>query len=110
MSRKPAAHRAYARGWNIVASLRGRSYAKRLGSIGRAVWSDFEAWPELVTEGVNGMGFGDAAGLAKLLVDVLSDDEKMGKLREGATRETERRWDGEWDNVAGRVLKIGGAR
>ncbi|SNX87951.1 uncharacterized protein MEPE_06662 [Melanopsichium pennsylvanicum] len=29
------AHRQYARGWNIVASLRGRSYAGRMRSIGR---------------------------------------------------------------------------
>jgi beta-1,4-mannosyltransferase len=73
-------------------------------------WSNFEAWPELVVEGVNGRGFGSADELAGLLVEHFSGSEggmKLKNLREGAMRETGRRWDGEWESVAGRVLGFG---
>ena len=73
-------------------------------------WSEFEAWPELVTEGVNGRGFGSAARLAELLEEYLSSEQKLGRLREGAMKETQRRWDDEWDSVAAKVLKIGEVR
>ena len=71
-------------------------------------WSEFEAWPELVMEDVNGKGFGSAEGLAELLLEYLGDERKLASLREGAMRETARRWDDEWDGVAAKVLKIGG--
>lgn len=68
-------------------------------------WSRFEAWPELVTEGVNGKGFGSADELCGLLVDLFGDGGKaLGRLRGGAMEETGRRWDDEWDPVMGRVL------
>ncbi|TID22389.1 hypothetical protein E2P81_ATG11492 [Venturia nashicola] len=69
-------------------------------------WSKFEAWPELVTEDVNGKGFGSAEELAGLLAEVLGTDEKLARLREGAMLECERRWDEEWDPVAGRLLGL----
>jgi beta-1,4-mannosyltransferase len=70
-------------------------------------WCEFEAWPELVTEDVNGKGFGSAAQLDELLVEYLPHTEKLSQLRQGAMKETERRWDEEWDAVAAKVLKIG---
>ncbi|KAF2457475.1 putative beta-1,4-mannosyltransferase [Lineolata rhizophorae] len=70
-------------------------------------WSDFEAWPELVQEGVNGRGFKSSDQLKQLLVDLLNEGAgQLDKLREGALRECGRRWDEEWDPVAGRVLGL----
>lgn len=69
-------------------------------------WSRFEAWPELVTEGVNGMGFGSAAELAERLVALFGDDHQLETLRVGAQRESSRRWDDEWDPIAGSLLGL----
>ncbi|KAF2671091.1 putative beta-1,4-mannosyltransferase [Microthyrium microscopicum] len=70
-------------------------------------WSDFEAWSELVQEGVNGKGFQDAQGLEKLLVGLFSDDgRQLEKLKAGAMKECDRRWDNEWNSVAGRVFGV----
>lgn len=69
-------------------------------------WSKYEAWPELVKEDVNGKGFGSSQQLTELLATYLSDDVKMAKLREGAMKECKRRWDAEWDPVAGRLLRF----
>jgi len=70
-------------------------------------WSAFEAWSELVREGVNGMGFDSASGLAGLLKDLCHDGgTRLAKLREGAMRETDNRWDTEWDKVAGRIFGL----
>lgn len=68
--------------------------------------SRFEAWPELVTEGVNGMGFGSSGELSAILVDLLGNPNKLEKLRAGAERESSRRWDDEWDPVAGKLLRL----
>jgi beta-1,4-mannosyltransferase len=69
-------------------------------------WSRFEAWPELVIEDVNGKGFGSAEELAGLLSEYLSEDEKLQRLRGGAMKECRRRWDDEWNPVAGRLLAL----
>jgi beta-1,4-mannosyltransferase len=70
-------------------------------------WNKYEAWPELVTEGVNGLGFGSADELLDLLLDLLGDDgTSLLKLRQGALNESKRRWDDEWDPVAGKVLEL----
>jgi beta-1,4-mannosyltransferase len=69
-------------------------------------WSKFDAWSELVTEDVNGKGFGSADELVELLAVYFSHDEKLQKLREGAMKECKRRWDDEWDPVAGRLLRL----
>jgi len=72
-----------------------------------AGWSKFEAWPELVTEGENGRGFESAEGLAKVLEELFGGDEReLSRLREGATREGERRWEDEWMPVAGQLLRL----
>ena len=70
-------------------------------------WGDFEAWPELVKENVNGRGFGTAEELRGVLVELFgSDGEELVRLRDGATREGKRRWDDEWDPVAGKLLGV----
>ena len=72
-----------------------------------AGWSRFEAWPELVREGVNGRGFESAQGLARVLEELFrGGGEELEGLRKGALRECERRWEGEWGPVAGRLLKL----
>lgn len=69
-------------------------------------WDRFEAWPELVTEGVNGMGFCSSAELAERLVLLFGDDHTLETLRAGAQKESSRRWDNEWDPIAGSLLGL----
>ncbi|KAJ9239432.1 CAZyme family GT33 [Paecilomyces variotii] len=69
-------------------------------------WDRFEAWPELVTEGVNGRGFGSAEELVQHLVDLFGNPAKLATLREGALKEGSRRWDDEWDPVAGKLFGL----
>lgn len=69
-------------------------------------WDKFEAWPELVKEGVNGAGFHDAVGLDKLLEALFGHGNgRLDRLRQAALKESERGWEGEWP-VAAKVLKI----
>lgn len=66
-----------------------------------AGWGDFEAWPELVHEGINGKSFSDTAGLQAVLMQLFGGDEGLlRRLKEGAMEEGKRRWDEEWDNAA----------
>lgn len=67
-------------------------------------WNRFEAWPELVTEGVNGRGFGSANDLLEQLEDLFGHPAKLETLRAGALRESTRRWHDEWDPIAGKLL------
>lgn len=70
-------------------------------------WSSFEAWAELVVEGVNGRGFTTAADLKAVLVDLFgSDNTQLQALQAGAVNERKRRWDDEWDPVAGKLLGL----
>lgn len=70
-------------------------------------WSKFEAWPELVKEGVNGKGFQSSDELKQLLVELLGDDKGLlQKLKQGAVEESKHRWDEEWDKVAGKHFKL----
>ncbi|OGM43851.1 chitobiosyldiphosphodolichol beta-mannosyltransferase [Aspergillus bombycis] len=69
-------------------------------------WNRFEAWPELVTEGVNGRGFGSSDELVEELVELFGDTNKLDRLRVGAQKESTRRWDDEWNPVAGKLLGI----
>lgn len=69
-------------------------------------WSRFEAWPELVTEGINGRGFGSSEELSSHLVDLFGNPKNLESLRSGAQRESLRRWDQEWDPIAGRLLEL----
>lgn len=68
-------------------------------------WGDFEAWPELLHEGVNGKSFSDAAGLQEVLMQLFGGDETvLSQLKLGAMEEGKKRWDEEWDNVAGKLF------
>jgi beta-1,4-mannosyltransferase len=70
-------------------------------------WSKFEAWPELVHEGVNGRGFQSSQELTERLVELFGrNGQRLKPLRDGALKECERRWDQEWDSVAGRIFRL----
>jgi beta-1,4-mannosyltransferase len=71
-------------------------------------YGDYESWGELVKEGVNGRGFVTSTDLVNVLDELLSDGEgkQLARLREGAIKEGSRRWDEEWDSVAGRLLGL----
>ncbi len=70
-----------------------------------AGWGDFEAWPELVHEGVNGNSFSDAPGLQAVLMQLFSGNgELLRRLKGGAIAEGGKRWDEEWDRVAGEIF------
>lgn len=70
-------------------------------------YSKFEAWPELVHEGVNGAGFENADGLENLLEKLFGGNGgNLNRLKEGALKECNRRWEDEWYPVAGKVLKL----
>ena len=75
-----------------------------------AGWSEFEAWPELVTEGENGKGFASADGLLDILIEMfggpVGESNELERLKRGAMIESERRWDEEWDAVAGKVFGL----
>lgn len=70
-------------------------------------WSKFAAWPELVTENVNGRGFGSADEMATALRDLLlGPRSSLSKLKKGALVESKRRWEDAWDPVMGRLLEV----
>jgi beta-1,4-mannosyltransferase len=70
-------------------------------------WSKFEAWPELVREGFNGLGFTSAEQLQDQLVELFGGDgNQLQHLRAGALKECTNRWDDEWDLVAGKVFQL----
>ncbi|OQE43377.1 hypothetical protein PENCOP_c003G03508 [Penicillium coprophilum] len=69
-------------------------------------WDRFEAWPELVTQGVNGLGFGSSEELAKHLIDLFGENDKLESLRLGAQKESSRRWDDEWNPIAGSLFGL----
>jgi beta-1,4-mannosyltransferase len=69
-------------------------------------WNRFEAWPELVTEGINGRGFGSSDELVEHLSDLFGNPSKLETLRAGAQKESLHRWDQEWDPIAGKFLGL----
>ncbi|KAI4208492.1 MAG: hypothetical protein LQ346_000002 [Caloplaca aetnensis] len=70
-------------------------------------WNDFLSWPELIQDGINGRGFHTSAALSELLVGLFGQDSKqLKRLREGAMLEGKRRWDDEWDPIAGKLLGL----
>ncbi|KIW93856.1 uncharacterized protein Z519_05171 [Cladophialophora bantiana CBS 173.52] len=72
-----------------------------------AGWSKFAAWPELVTENVNGKGFGSSEELADILRELFDpSSQQLARLKAGAIRESQRRWNSEWDPVAGKLLGL----
>ncbi|KAK6366571.1 mannosyltransferase [Exophiala oligosperma] len=72
-----------------------------------AGWSKYAAWPELVTENVNGKGFNSAEGLADILRELFDPESKhLMRLRDGARAESKQRWSSEWDPVAGKLFGV----
>lgn len=71
-------------------------------------WNKYEAWSELVKEGVNGLGFESAKGLNDALQTLLGTDghQLISKLREGALMEGKSRWEDEWSQVATKVFRV----
>jgi beta-1,4-mannosyltransferase len=71
-------------------------------------YDGYESWGELVREGVNGRGFVTSVELAGVLEELFADREgnQLARLRKGAMEEGRRRWDEEWDGVAGRLLGL----
>ncbi|EUC35794.1 glycosyltransferase family 33 protein [Bipolaris zeicola 26-R-13] len=70
-------------------------------------WGKFEAWPELVKQGVNGLGFQSPEELALDLAAFFGSDGRLREtLKVGALRESEHRWDDEWDGVGGKLFKL----
>ena len=68
-------------------------------------WAKYEAWPELVQEGINGKGFGSIEELQNILVDLLGGErEQLQKLRLGAVMESRKGWDAEWTSVAAKLF------
>lgn len=63
-------------------------------------WGKFEAWPELVKEDINGKGFDSPQQLTNQLVELFGKNDKvLKKLKEGALKESEYRWDDQWKKV-----------
>lgn len=73
-----------------------------------AGYSGYESWPELVTEGETGRGFTTSQGLADLLEELcpLDNAEVLKSMRLNVLINGKRRWDEEWDSVAGRLLGL----
>ena len=70
-------------------------------------WGEFEAWPELVKEDENGKGFGSSEQLTEQLVELFGNEKSiLPMLRKGALKESENRWDDEWDRVGGKLFRI----
>jgi beta-1,4-mannosyltransferase len=70
-------------------------------------WGQFEAWPELVKEDVNGKGFNSSQQLADQLMSLFGKDAALlQKLKEGAMKESEDRWDGKWDKVGRSLFQL----
>ncbi|KAI2606983.1 glycosyltransferase family 33 protein [Hypoxylon fragiforme] len=73
-----------------------------------AAYSGYESFDELVKEGVNGLGFETADKLAAILKRLFSNEglAELRTLGEGAKKESNLRWDEEWDRILGRVLGV----
>jgi beta-1,4-mannosyltransferase len=73
-----------------------------------AGFSGYESWVELVREGENGRGFETIEQLRDILIELFGERGavELRKLKDGAIEEGRRRWDEEWDGVAGRLLGL----
>jgi beta-1,4-mannosyltransferase len=70
-------------------------------------WGKFEAWPELVKENINGKGFESSEQLASQLVELFGTREGLlPVLKNGALKESENKWDNEWDRVGGKLFRL----
>jgi beta-1,4-mannosyltransferase len=79
-----------------------------------AGYSGYESWPELVTERETGRGFTTSNGLKDIMEELLgnlagengSSEITLNSMREKVLINGKRRWDEEWDSVAGRLLGL----
>lgn len=73
-----------------------------------AAYAGYASFGELVKEGSNGCGFETADELAGILARLFSTgadgEDELAMLRRGAEKESELRWDEEWDRVLGRIF------
>ncbi|KAF8475608.1 glycosyl transferases group 1-domain-containing protein [Kalaharituber pfeilii] len=71
---------------------------------------DFEALPELVKSKENGVVVRDGEELGAVLTHLFnpSKPEELLRLKKGAEKETERRWDENWDKIAAPVFGFDG--
>lgn len=71
-------------------------------------YNAYESWKELVSEGVNGMGFVTSGELSSIIQQLLKEKsgETLAKLKAGALSEGKKRWDEEWDHVVARVIGV----
>lgn len=70
-------------------------------------WGDFAAWPELVTENVDGRSFKSADEMALALRELLRPcTSSLTTLKSGALQQSKRRWDDEWDPVMGALFEV----
>lgn len=70
-------------------------------------WGKFEAWTELVKEDVNGKGFESSEQLTQQLIQLFGGKEGLLQtLKKGAMKESENRWDDEWDRVGGELFRL----
>ena len=70
-------------------------------------WSKFAAWPELVTENVNGRGFGSSEEMANILRELFDPgSQQLQTLKKGAKVESNHRWSAEWDPIAGKLFGL----
>lgn len=70
-------------------------------------WSKFSAWSELVKEDINGKGFGSAEEMAEILCELFKPNSgTLSKLKKGALAESSRRWDDEWNPIAGKLFEL----
>ena len=72
-----------------------------------AAYSAYASFGELVHEGENGRGFTTASELASLLAALLGSSGEIGRLRDGARKESRLRWAEEWDRVVAPILDLG---
>ena len=71
-------------------------------------YNDFEAWSELVKEGINGKGFTDEKELSSLLINLFDpSDNTLDCLRQGAVLESNIRWENTWNKVLAPEFGLG---
>ncbi|KAH6632123.1 glycosyl transferases group 1-domain-containing protein [Chaetomium tenue] len=70
-------------------------------------YSRYQSFRELVKQRVNGRGFKTAGELAGVLVELLGGCRgQLERLREGALKEGERRWDEQWDEKLAELMRL----
>lgn len=70
-------------------------------------FNNFVTWPELVQEGANGQGFTTAEEMAAKLKQLFDpSNQELEILKRGALKESNRRWDSEWNPIAGQLLGL----